>query len=197
MRLLVVSDTHENVRAVDELLRIADMENVDAIIHCGDFISPIIIRRLLKFDKEIYGVWGNNDGDKDTIFHLIKNSKITIENQPREIKIGDSKALIAHGWRSVEMTLRFIRLLALSGEYKYIFYGHTHNIELSIVKNNKYKTLQKSFEKDSSYSLRLDEFDTLVLNPGEASGILRGIPTYAIIDIYADKVVIRIEKMKI
>lgn len=197
MRLLIISDTHENLRAVDKLQEIVSILKPELVIHCGDFISPIIIRRLLKLDINVQGVFGNNDGDVDTISRLIKGSKITIESQPKEIEIGSEKILILHGWKSVEFTRKIVKSLALSGGYRYVFYGHTHNIELSIAKNNSYEILQEGYEKDTSHKLRTDEFDTLVLNPGEASGILTGNPTYAIVNITRDSVFVEIKKLEI
>jgi len=197
MRLLVVSDTHENIIAVDKLHEVVNVEKPDAMIHCGDYISPITIRRLLRLGVDIYGVWGNNDGDKDTILQLIRNSRISIESQPREIMVLGLKALIVHGWRSIELTFRMIRSLAISAGYRYIFYGHTHRVELSIVRGGEYQILQRGFEKEITYTLRADEFDTLILNPGEASGILTGNPTYAIMDITNSLVSIRIRKLEV
>jgi len=195
LRLLVISDTHENLVAIEKIHELANKVAPDAIIHCGDYISPIVIRRLLKFGYEIWGVWGNNDGDKDTILHLIKNSKITIESQPREITIGGFKALMMHGWRSPNITRKIIRAMALNTGYKYLFYGHTHIVELSIVRDGEYIVLREGYEKDETFELGLEEFDTLVLNPGEASGILTSKPTYALLDISRSKVTIKIAKL--
>lgn len=197
MRLLVISDTHENVRVLDALQDVTGRLKPEVVIHCGDFISPIIIRRLLRLDVDIQGVFGNNDGDVDTISRLVKGSRILIESQPKEIEINGERALVLHGWKSVELTRRMVKSLALGGDYRYIFYGHTHNVELSIIKNRNYQVLQDGYSEDTSYKFKVDEFDSLVLNPGEASGILTGISTYASLEVTRDYVLVEIKRLEV
>ena len=63
----VVSDTHDNVPAVERAVEIfeGEGEGVDAVIHCGDVIAPPVVG--LFEGLEVHAVLGNNDGDVDAI----------------------------------------------------------------------------------------------------------------------------------
>ena len=177
MRILIISDTHDNLQIVDKILEHA--KNVDEVIHCGDYISPFTIKRLLGIEKPIIGVWGNNDGDKLTILKIISGSKFTIEYPPREIEIGKFNCLIMHGWGPPKKTKKIVQSIAKGGDWKIVIYGHTHLPDISIIKKD--GTIESYVKlwngKMIQLSLDLEQIQTLILNPGEASGWLYGKPS--------------------
>lgn len=63
MRLGVISDTHDNVRAVERAVSVFEREGCDTLVHCGDFIAPPVLPFFEGF--EVHGVLGNNDGELD------------------------------------------------------------------------------------------------------------------------------------
>ena len=71
MRIGIMSDTHDNLplirRAVDRM----NEEEVDLVLHAGDFVSPFVIPALSDLEAPLIGVWGNNDGDRP---HLLEKS---------------------------------------------------------------------------------------------------------------------------
>jgi len=178
MRVLVVSDTHDNMYVVGKLIEIINREKPDMVIHCGDYISPFMIRTLAKIKVKIVGVWGNNDGDKQTILNIISGTDFSIVPQPREIQIANLSTLIIHGWQSPEKTKRLVRGLARSGEYKLVIYGHTHKQDITIVSNGEIEELP--IEK---FEIGAEEFDTLIINPGEACGWLTDKRTFFLLSV--------------
>ncbi len=183
MRVFIISDTHDNMDAARRFVAIVKKEKPDMIIHCGDYISPFLIRALLEAETRIIGVWGNNDGDKQTILNIISGTEFSIMPQPREIKIGDMDVLIIHGWQSPEKTKRLVRGLARGGKYKMIIYGHTHKQEIAVLSGGEIRNISGRIE------ISIEDFDALIVNPGEACGWLTGRRTYLnmVID---DKVVV-------
>jgi len=103
----------------------------------------------------IVGVFGNNDGEKN--LWKIKFSEfpsgIDIHERYYETVFCGKKILVIH-----EPYL--LDALSSSGKYDFIFYGHTHKIDLRRVENG-----------------------TIVVNPGEVSGYLTGKSTCAVVDI--------------
>ncbi len=60
----VLSDTHDNLPAVQRALDIFAQRRVEALFHAGDFVAPFVLKVLLKADLPITGVFGNNDGER-------------------------------------------------------------------------------------------------------------------------------------
>ena len=56
MNIGIVSDTHDNVAAIERATEIFD-EEVEVVIHCGDFVAPLMVDYFEAF--ELHGVLGN------------------------------------------------------------------------------------------------------------------------------------------
>lgn len=62
MKVLVVSDTHGNISNVEEVLDLIKNAGIEAILHCGDYISDMQRLKKLHPEMKVYGVYGNCDG---------------------------------------------------------------------------------------------------------------------------------------
>jgi len=68
MRIGIVSDTHDDLAAVEAAVTLFEREGVDAVVHCGDFVAPFSVT---PFDVggdsdagfDFYAARGNNDGE--------------------------------------------------------------------------------------------------------------------------------------
>ncbi|HPX61792.1 MAG TPA: YfcE family phosphodiesterase [Deltaproteobacteria bacterium] len=111
MRILLMSDTHENFPAA---LRAVDpSEHFDKLIHLGDGCDDAAVVRDV-MDIDLIQVAGNCD-----LGSL----------EPREIlwECADRKILITHGDRyGVKKGLRAIEQRGLQVEADAVFFGHTH-----------------------------------------------------------------------
>ena len=58
----ILSDTHDNVAAVELAIEAFDAAGVTAILHCGDVIAPPVIPLFDGY--EFHLVFGNNDGEE-------------------------------------------------------------------------------------------------------------------------------------
>ncbi|MCX6098927.1 MAG: YfcE family phosphodiesterase, partial [Candidatus Bipolaricaulota bacterium] len=63
MRLGILSDSHDNLPALARIVERFNAENVDLVLHAGDFVSPFTAIPLSKLRARLVGVFGNNDGD--------------------------------------------------------------------------------------------------------------------------------------
>lgn len=119
MRIGIVSDTHDDVRALDCALGILKSEGINKLLHCGDLCSPIIVEALAGFDTWI----ARGNMDRDPKLEAIAREVIgpgRLADRHR-LTLNGHSAVLAHGHRQDEL-----RRLINAGEYAYVFHGHTH-----------------------------------------------------------------------
>ncbi len=115
----IISDTHDNIYAIKEAVKIFNEEGVNFVIHAGDIISPFTAELFKDLNCKIFLIYGNNDGDK--LYLKEKFSSIgQIGNDPYEINLKDKKIIVTHKPEIVD---------ALSLKYEIVIYGHTHRID--------------------------------------------------------------------
>jgi len=125
MHIGVIADTHDNVSAVEAAVAQFETRQVDALVHCGDFVAPPVIPFFEGF--EVHGVLGNNDGELDGLeaaFRALGDGS-QLHGRFADLTFGDSRFAVLHG----EDTER-VEELAASGEYDYVCYGHHHERDL-------------------------------------------------------------------
>lgn len=96
MKIGVISDTHDNLSAIRYFVDWFNSQSADLMLHAGDFVSPFTIPELIKFDGPIHGVFGNNDGDRETLQSKIENTNMSIKSSPRRIQVNNFKCIMAH-----------------------------------------------------------------------------------------------------
>lgn len=155
MKILIISDTHDNKAFFKKLgERLMDKE-LETAIHAGDHIAPFTIDWMEEAGiKTLYGVLGNNDGEVKLLYKKYMDKKWILKDLINDFEIDGVKIAVTHG----TMT-ELPRILAESGRYDVVVYGHTHHKHLEWIGN------------------------TLLINPGEACGYLTGISTYMVLDI--------------
>lgn len=145
MLISVISDIHDNLSALKKVIRESKRRKVGAVIFCGDFCAPFTAAKLLDFGVPIYTVFGNNDEDQYTIYERTKEK---VKFTGVGAQFGEMKL----GERKIAYTHYPVVAegLAAKGDYDAIFFGHTHIPHV---------------EKRG---------ETLIANPGEVFGMLRG-----------------------
>jgi len=126
MRIGIVSDTHDDLAAVEAAVALFERQDVDAVVHCGDFVAPFSVT---PFDAgndsdagfDFYAVRGNNDGEwavESTV-----DSFGTYLGEAGTLSFGDGAVDVAvtHGTSAV-----VVDALVDCGDYDYVFHGHTH-----------------------------------------------------------------------
>ncbi len=146
MRVGVVSDTHDDEGNVKKIVRIFKKENIESVIHLGDYVAPPIVR-LFK-DFKLTGIFGNNDGYKFGLMQAFSEIGGNILGDFGKIVLGGINFALYHGeYREIT------EALAKSGDYDVVLCGHFHKSEQTVFG----KTLLLSpgsahsyFKKDSS-----------------------------------------------
>jgi putative phosphoesterase len=152
MQVAVLSDSHDSKAMLDQAM--LHLAAADAVIHCGDLISPFMVEQLAEGvgDTPVHIVWGNNDGDTFWIGKTAqKHSNVTLHGVMAEIELGGVKVAVCH---YPHIALR----LAQSGAYGLVCYGHSHTAHEEWIG------------------------DCLLLNPGELMG-LRNPSSIALVEL--------------
>jgi putative phosphoesterase len=153
LRIGILADTHDNVPRVDGAVEIFNQENVDIVLHAGDYVSPFTVVRLKRLKAKLIGVFGNNDGDREYLkkrFAEIQGAEV--RGNFAEVNLDGLKVALLHDEGEL------FHSLVNSQSYDVVVHGHTH--EARVCRKGK----------------------TIVINPGEACGYLSGKPTVAIFD---------------
>lgn len=152
MIIAIMSDSHDNIWNMEKALAMIGEENASMIVHCGDFVAPFMLRELEKAMIPVYGVMGNNDGDRflmvQTALTALKN--ITLFELIGHVDADGFSIAFTHEYQVAEG-------LACTGRYDLVCYGHSHQYHMEHVG------------------------ETLLLNPGEIMG-KEGYPGFCIVD---------------
>ncbi|MFB6172601.1 MAG: metallophosphoesterase [Haloarculaceae archaeon] len=160
MRLGVISDTHDNVAAIEEAVDLFEREGIDTLVHCGDYVAPLMIPYFEGF--ELHGVLGNNDGDADAIERQFMDlgGDSRLHGRYAELTFDGTSLFVLHGDQGMDVVDEW----AESGSYDYVLYGHFHAAE----------------ERDVG--------ETTVVNPGAHLPITDDSRSVAVLDTRTDAV---------
>lgn len=125
MQLGVISDTHDNIDAINSAVDVFHDTGVNTVIHCGDYIAPPVIPFFDGF--EFHGVLGNNDGELDGLERLITDlgSDSDLHGRYASLEFDGLRVFVLHGDQGLDVVEEY----ADSGEYDVVLYGHFHEAE--------------------------------------------------------------------
>ena len=153
MKIGIISDSHDRLSMLDHAVKRLNEEEVDLVLHAGDYISPFVVSHFEALKANMIGVYGNNDGDKEVLRHRFRELGDEIRGKFAEVIADGLRIALLHG--DEEELLR--SLIGLEA-YDVLVHGHTHKSKIS------------------------RKGETLIVNPGEVCGYLSGKPSMAIID---------------
>ena len=65
----IISDTHDNRRAIAQAVELFNKKGVGRVYHAGDFCAPFTAMDFSALTCEMVMVFGNNDGERIGLFH--------------------------------------------------------------------------------------------------------------------------------
>jgi hypothetical protein len=156
MKIGVMADTHDHLQNVEAAVEVLRAEQITTVLHCGDVCGAVVIQALSEF--ELWIAQGNMDRslnltaaaaeilgrDPMAWFH-----KPLLDGYPAAIIHGDNEEALSN--------------LITSGQYAYVFHGHTHRRRDQVVGR------------------------TRVINPGALGGIWRQSRSFCILDLATGK----------
>lgn len=126
MLLGIVSDIHDNVWALDNVL--TALSDCQVLLCLGDLCAPFTVAAIEEgFDGPVHLVWGNNDGDKVTIKESVsEGGDVTIHGVFGEVALDDRSVAITH-------YPQIAKALAANGRYDLVCCGHSHEEEQTMI----------------------------------------------------------------
>ena len=153
MLIGIISDTHDNLPLIDEVVIRLNRDNVELVLHAGDYVSPFVPPHFKALKAKLVGVFGNNCAERELLKKRFAEIGAEVKNFFTEVVVDGSKIALLHGHEEV-----LLNSIISSGAYDVVVCGHLHKKEV--------RTVEK----------------TLVINPGEVCGYLSGESTYVLFD---------------
>lgn len=121
MKIAIMSDTHDHIANLRSAFTEIRKHGAEAIIHCGDFVSPFMVEELALLGLPVFCVFGNNDGDR---VKLVKNASecgvpFIFHSDVARFELDRCRIAVTHFMETAED-------LAASGLYDLVCFGHTH-----------------------------------------------------------------------
>ncbi|HTY45967.1 MAG TPA: metallophosphoesterase [Patescibacteria group bacterium] len=114
MKVGILSDTHDNLPQIEKAIALFNRQQVDLVLHAGDFVAPFAIAKFQELSCPWAGVFGNNDGEKKG---LAAASEGRIQEGPLRTTLGGRKITVVHDIASINPQTE---------EADLIVFGHTH-----------------------------------------------------------------------
>ncbi len=160
-KLIILSDTHDNGAAIRRALRIIEAEEPEAVIHCGDIVSP---RTLDGFKGlPIRFVFGNCDLHRKALNARASELGFDAIKDELEFSVSGLRFFAYHG---TEWTLLEERID--SGDYDFVFHGHSHE------KRDEYRGRTRIINPGALY--RAPVYSLAVLEPAGGKATFIEIP---------------------
>jgi len=158
MKIGIMSDSHDHRANIKKAIGIFKSNEVEAIIHAGDLISPFCLPFFEEFKGKFYLCAGNNVGDINIIPNKMKDLGYYYD-EIGKFELDGQKFALYHGTDSITLD----SLIYSKERFDYVITGHTH------------KKMLRKVEK------------TIIINPGETFDLYE-YPTVAILNTETRKV---------
>jgi putative phosphoesterase len=122
VKLGVLADSHDHLDRLRRAVEVVRAREVTALIHAGDFVSPFSIPLLGEAGIPVFGVCGNNDGERVGLKARFAEIGGQLWEHPLDIEIQGRRLLVLHEPFGLDG-------LVAAGTWSAIVYGHTHQVD--------------------------------------------------------------------
>ena len=119
MKFGIISDTHDNPEHIYKAKIVLAEQKVPYLVHLGDYVAPFILR--LFEGIKVFGVFGNNDGDRVRLLGVAKDIGAQIVGDFYNFEEDGVSFACYHGTEQA-----ITSALVQSGLYDVVLCGHTH-----------------------------------------------------------------------
>lgn len=149
----VVSDTHNNIKNIKNIIHIFNKENVDVVLHTGDISKAKTLKMFSLLNCPLMGVFGNNDRIEVGLSEICSEYNFNFQEPPFVFSLDSRKIAIFH---EPDLIKKFVKD---HPDFDLILHGHTHRYREEKINNTTY------------------------FNPGESAGFLKGKSALGIINL--------------
>ncbi len=119
MRIGVIADTHDRVPAIADILERFASKGIAMVMHAGDYCSPFSLAPFHQRGMALLGVFGRNDGDRETLSaYAARGMGTEIYESPHSFEVGGKRVLLVH--EIGEVSGRSIE------SHDYVIHGSSH-----------------------------------------------------------------------
>ena len=119
MKIGLMADTHDRVPAVADLLERFANKGVNMVMHAGDYCSPFSLAPFHQSGMPMLGVFGRNDGDRETLSaYAARGVGTEIYESPHSFDVAGKRVLLVH--EIGEVSPRSIE------SHDYVIHGSSH-----------------------------------------------------------------------
>jgi len=123
MRVGILSDTHDRVPAIAELVQRLVAGGASLLMHAGDYCSPFALAPVNDANVPLLGVFGRNDGDPEGLAAVAAQGVGTeLYESPHSFEVAGKQILIVHDL--VDVSHRSVE------QHQFVFHGSTHQVEM-------------------------------------------------------------------
>lgn len=123
MRVGILSDTHDRVPAIAELVQRLVAGGASLLMHAGDYCSPFALAPVNDANVPLLGVFGRNDGDHEGLAAVAAQGVGTeLYESPHSFEVAGKQILIVHDL--VDVSHRSVE------QHQFVFHGSTHQAEM-------------------------------------------------------------------
>jgi putative phosphoesterase len=119
LKIGVMADSHDRVPAISDLLERFASKGVSMVMHAGDYCSPFSLAPFHQRGMALLGVFGRNDGDRETLSaYAARGMGTEIYESPHSFEVGGKRILLVH--EIGEVNPRSIE------SHDYVIHGSSH-----------------------------------------------------------------------
>ena len=149
----VVSDTHNRLGHVQEIINIFNSSCVDMVIHTGDITNSRTLECFSELKCSLKGVFGNNDLNEPGLEETASRLGFEFKLPPLILTLDGIKLAVFHEPETIDTVIDHERDIDL------ILHGHTHRYRDEVVNGIK------------------------IFNPGECAGSMKGKNAVGLVNI--------------
>ena len=149
----VVSDTHNNLKNIEQIISLFNNEEITLVIHTGDITNSKSLEKFSTLNADLVGVYGNNDKNEVGLNDIAIQNNFQFQEPPSLVTLCEKNIAIFH--EPDEIT----NFLSENKDVDIVIHGHTHRYRHEIVN------------------------DVLLFNPGESAGMQKGKNAIGIINL--------------
>lgn len=128
MKILVISDSHNNISNLKTAIEIGRRANIKGIVHCGDWDDTRAVEAVLAFGIPLYTILGNADVDSGLETYLRLNAK-KFDPDYLRFELGGRKIGVTHQVRANDPR---------HDKLDIVFSGHYHSSESKTIDFRKF-----------------------------------------------------------
>ena len=153
MLLGVVSDTHNNLKNIQQIISLFNNEEITLVVHTGDIANSKSLEKFSALNASLIGVYGNNDRNELGLNDIAIQNNFEFKEPPSLITLCEKNIAIFHEPDEIS------NFLLENKDVDIVIHGHTHRYRHEIVN------------------------DVLLFNPGESAGMQKGKNAIGIINL--------------